>query len=230
MNDFTIEPSWGNVLKNEYAKPYFIQLGQFVKEERNAGKAIFPPKNLVFNAFQKTPYDKVNVVILGQDPYHGAGQAHGLSFSVQKGVRPPPSLQNIFKELATDVGVPTPPHGSLEAWAEQGVLLLNTLLTVQEGKPLSHQKRGWEQFTDAVIRALAMREDPLVFLLWGRNAIQKCNDVPELKAASHHSILTAPHPSPFSAHSGFFGCKHFSQANTILESLGKAPIRWELPE
>ncbi len=229
MDDFTIDPSWDRELKNEYTMPYFIKLGAFIQAERKSGKNIFPPKGLVFNAFQKTPYDKVKVVIMGQDPYHGAGQAHGLSFSVQKGVKPPPSLQNIFKELASDMGVIIPSHGSLEAWAEQGVLLLNAILTVQEGKPLAHQNLGWEQFTDAAIRALAKREDPVIFLLWGRNAMQKCIDVAELKAGSHHFILTAPHPSPFSAHAGFFGCKHFSKANVLLKSLGKAPINWQLP-
>lgn len=228
MDDFSIEPSWDKVLKKEYAMPYFTKLGELVQEERKSGKNIFPPKGLVFNAFQKTPYDKVKVVIMGQDPYHGAGQAHGLSFSVQKDVRFPPSLQNIFKELASDLGIIPPAHGSLEAWAEQGVLLLNAILTVQEGKPLAHQKMGWEQFTDAAVRVLAEREDPVIFLLWGRNAIQKFTNVAELKAGSHHYILTAPHPSPFSAHSGFFGCKHFSKANAILQALGKAPIDWQI--
>lgn len=228
MNEFTIDPSWDKVLGNEYKMPYFIRLGEFIQQERQSGKNIFPAKGLVFNAFQKTPFDKVKVVIMGQDPYHGNGQAHGLSFSVQKGVRLPPSLQNIFKELISDVGMVTPDHGSLEAWAEQGVLLLNAILTVQEGRPLAHQKRGWEQFTDAAIRALAQREDPVIFLLWGRNAMQKCTDVPELKAGSHHYILTAPHPSPFSAYAGFFGCKHFSKANEILKSQGKTPINWQL--
>lgn len=225
---FSIDPSWDKVLKTEYSKPYFIKLGEFLQEERKAGKNIFPSNELVFNAFQKTPYDKVKVVIMGQDPYHGAGQAHGLSFSVQKGIRPPPSLQNIFKELSSDMGVMIQPQGSLESWAEQGVLLLNAILTVQEGKPLAHQKLGWEQFTDAAVRALVEREDPVVFLLWGNNAMQKCINVAELKTGSHHFILTAPHPSPFSAYAGFFGCKHFSKANTILQSLGKAPINWLL--
>lgn len=227
MNHFTIDPSWDEVLKDEYIKPYFLNLGEFVQQERKSGKNIFPAKGLVFNAFQKTPFDKVKVVIVGQDPYHGYGQAHGLSFSVQRGVKLPPSLQNIFKELASDLGVIMPAHGSLESWAEQGVLLLNTILTVEEGKPLAHQKRGWEQFTDAVIRALALREEPIVFLLWGRNAMQKC-DVSELKNESKHFILTAPHPSPFSAHGGFFGCRHFSKTNALLESQGKAPINWQV--
>lgn len=223
---FSIETSWDKVLSSEYEKPYFIELGHFVKEERLAGKHIFPPRELVFNAFQKTPFKAVKVVIMGQDPYHGLGQAHGLSFSVLQGVRPPPSLQNIFKELAEDIGKLIPSHGCLEAWAEQGVLLLNALLTVEENKPLSHKGRGWEQFTDAVIRALALREDPVLFLLWGRNAIDKCLNVQELSVPSQHSILKAAHPSPFSAHSGFFGCKHFSRANQILIQWGKTPIQW----
>lgn len=227
MNNFAIDPSWDSVLKKEYSMPYFLQLADFVQKERSAGKNIYPPKGMVFSAFQKTPYNAVKVVIVGQDPYHGKGQAHGLSFSVQKGVRPPPSLQNIYKELNEDLKIPIPPHGCLEGWAEQGVLLLNTLLTVQESTPLSHQKMGWETFTDAVIRVLAEREDPIIFMLWGRNAMQKCANVAELNpSTTHHHILTAPHPSPFSAHSGFFGCKHFSKANAILQSLGKEPINW----
>jgi uracil-DNA glycosylase len=165
---------------------------------------------------------------MGQDPYHGVGQAHGLSFSVPKGVKPPPSLQNIFKELHSDLGIPIPNHGCLLKWAEQGVLLLNALLTVQSGKPLSHQRKGWEEFTDAAIRALARRKDPVIFLLWGKNAIDKCTNVPELSLNKQHVILTAPHPSPFSAHTGFFGCKHFSKANELLQTFGKKPIDWSL--
>ncbi len=228
LQNFTIETSWDKKLREEYEKSYFVELAAFLKEERIQGKTIFPSKGQTFTAFQKTPYESVKVVIMGQDPYHGQGQAHGLSFSVQKGVRHPPSLQNIFKELASDLGTITPNHGSLEKWAEEGVLLLNALLTVQEGKPLSHQKRGWELFTDAAIRALAKRQDPVIFLLWGKNAIDKCHNVKELKEASQHYILTAPHPSPFSAHGGFFGCKHFSKTNEILKKLGKTSIDWQL--
>lgn len=228
MNDFKIDSSWREVLRNEYEKPYFGQLLEFIRKERNAGKKIFPPPELVFNAFRKTPYDKVKVLIMGQDPYHGVGQAHGLSFSVQEGVRHPPSLKNIFKELVDDAEVSLPIHGSLDRWAEQGVLLLNAILTVEEGNPLSHSKLGWERFTDAVIRVLALRQDPIIFMLWGENAIRKCVDVPELKEAPRHYILTAPHPSPFSARRGFFGCKHFSKANEILRSIGKTPIDWQL--
>lgn len=228
LQNFTIEASWDDKLQAEYTKSYFLELATFLKEERSQGNIIFPPKGQTFAAFQKTPYDKVKVVIMGQDPYHGQGQAHGLSFSVPKGMKQPPSLQNIFKELANDVGTTAPNHGSLEKWAESGVLLLNALLTVQEGKPLSHQKRGWELFTDAAIRALAERKDPVIFLLWGKNAIDKCSNVKELKLATQHYILTAPHPSPFSAHGGFFGCKHFSQTNEILTKLGKVPIDWQI--
>jgi uracil-DNA glycosylase len=228
LANFSIEPSWDAVLRDEYAKPYFQTLAQFIKEERATFGKIYPPKGLVFHAFQKTPYDKVKVVIVGQDPYHGQGQAHGLCFSVQKGVPPPPSLQNIFKELHNDVGMDPPTHGCLEKWTERGVLLLNATLTVREGSPLSHANHGWEQFTDAAIRALAMRKDPVIFLLWGRNAIDKCKNVSELSSQLQHFILTAAHPSPFSAYNGFFGCRHFSRANEILKKLGKAPIDWRL--
>jgi uracil-DNA glycosylase len=228
LQRFSIEPSWDAVLKDEYAKPYFVELAAFLKEERASGKKIFPQKGSVFHAFQKTPFEKVKVVIMGQDPYHGEGQAHGLSFSVPKGIKLPPSLQNIFKELFADLAVQLPPHGNLEKWTDEGVLLLNAILTVSEGAPLSHHKRGWEQFTDAAIRALAMREDPVIFLLWGRNAIDKCKNVRELEMRKLHTILTAPHPSPFSAYNGFFGCKHFSKVNEILVKLNKAPIDWKI--
>lgn len=228
LRNFTIEPSWDKVLQQEFQKPYFSALSQFIEEERAAKKNIFPEKNAVFHAFQKTPFSQVKVVIVGQDPYHGQGQAHGLCFSVIKGVRPPPSLKNIFKELQNDLGMEIPNHGCLEKWTEEGVLLLNALLTVEESKPLSHKSRGWEQFTDAAIRALALREDPVIFLLWGNNAADKCKHVEELKMQKQHYIFTAPHPSPFSAYTGFFGCGHFSKANETLKSLGKAPIDWQL--
>ena len=223
MKHFTISESWDKVLSQEYEKPYFLELAEFVKQERQSGKAIYPDKGLVFHALQKTPYEKVKVVIIGQDPYHGAGQAHGLSFSVEKGVALPPSLKNIYKELVADIGIEMPSHGCLEAWAGQGVLLLNATLTVAGGAPLSHHKKGWEQFTDEIVRQLSKRQDPIVFLLWGRNAIEKCSHVD-----AHHVILTAPHPSPFSAHSGFFGCRHFSKANKALKDMGKSEIEWAI--
>jgi uracil-DNA glycosylase len=226
--DFHIEESWDVALKAEYAKPYFKALNEFICAERKAGKAIYPPKGMVFHALQKTPLSAVKVVIMGQDPYHGQGQAHGLSFSVPAGIRPPPSLQNIFKELSQDVGTHIPTHGCLENWANQGVLLLNAVLTVEEGLPLVHQKRGWERFTDAVVRALALRDEPVIFLLWGRNARDKCLHVQELKENKTHTILTAAHPSPLSAYNGFFGCKHFSQTNEILKTLGKPVIDWQI--
>ena len=223
MKHFTISESWDRVLSQEYSKPYFTELAAFVKREREAGKAIYPAKGLVFHALQKTPYDKVKVVIMGQDPYHGAGQAHGLSFSVPKGIKQPPSLKNIFKELEADLGIEAPAHGCLESWAEEGVLLLNATLTVAESSPLSHHKQGWEQFTDEIIKQLTKREDPVVFLLWGRNAIEKCSHVD-----GKHVVLTAPHPSPFSAHTGFLGCKHFSKTNEALKHMGKEPINWQI--
>ena len=225
---FHLEPSWNKVLLSELQKPYVTQLAAFVARERKAGKEVYPPEDLVFNALWQTPYDKVKVVIVGQDPYHGPGQAHGLSFSVPKGVTPPPSLKNIFKELADDVGVPVPSHGSLLKWAQQGVLLLNATLTVERSSPLSHHKRGWEEFTDAIIRALAQRNEPVIFVLWGKNALEKCTNVPELVQNKKHFLLTAAHPSPYSAHSGFFGCRHFSKVNEMLKSWGKESIDWSL--
>jgi uracil-DNA glycosylase len=221
---FTIESSWDAVLEEEYHKPYFLLLIEYVKQQRLGGKMIYPPKELIFNAFKTTPYERTKIVIIGQDPYHNAGQAHGLSFSVLPGVPLPPSLRNIFKELNDDLHVPIPTHGCLQKWAEQGVLLLNATLTVEHNKPLSHQKQGWEQFTDAVVNALACHPEPLIFFLWGRHAIQKAGFL----ANRHHLVLTAPHPSPFSAHTGFFGCKHFSQANALLANRGQQPIDWSL--
>lgn len=228
LENFSIETSWDRVLQEEYKKPYFQNLTLFVKEERESCAKIFPENKLVFNALQKTAYNSVKVVIMGQDPYHGAGQAHGLSFSVPKGITPPPSLKNIFKELASDLGLKVPGHGCLEKWAEQGVLLLNATLTVRESAPLSHHKQGWEVFTDKIIRSLSERQDPVIFLLWGKNAIDKCSRLPELQKHPLHYLLTAPHPSPFSAHTGFLGCRHFSKANDILAKLGKKPIDWQL--
>jgi uracil-DNA glycosylase len=219
-----IEDSWKRELSDEFEQDYFRDLKQFLVEEKEKGAVVYPPGPLIFNAFNHTPFDKVKVVILGQDPYHGPGQAHGLSFSVLRGVRPPPSLQNIFKELHADVGFKIPDHGNLEAWADQGVFLLNASLTVRAGSPASHAGRGWERFTAAAVQRLSEKRKGLVFLLWGRHAHEKA----ALIDASRHHILKAPHPSPFSAHSGFFGCRHFSKANAFLEKEGLKPIDWQI--
>lgn len=218
-----IAESWKAVLNEEFQKPYFAQLKQFLVEER-ASQVIYPPGSLIFNAFNQTPFDKVSVVILGQDPYHGEMQAHGLSFSVPQGVKAPPSLVNIFKELQSDLGIPIPKHGNLEAWAKQGVLLLNATLTVRANQAGSHQKRGWENFTDAVIAQLSAQRQGLVFLLWGRYAHAKSDLIDKNK----HFILTAAHPSPLSAYNGFMGCKHFSKTNQLLLQQGKQAIEWRL--
>lgn len=215
---------WDEVLAGEFEAPYFIDLLEKVDEEYRMHK-IYPPQNKVFSALKTTDFDDVKVVIIGQDPYHGAGQAHGLCFSVLPGIEPPPSLKNIFKEIADDVGGTVPDNGYLVPWAKQGVLLLNTILTVREGQPQSHAKLGWQKFTDAVIRVINDKKEGVVFLLWGRNAIEKRALIDENK----HYILTAPHPSPLSAYAGFFGCKHFSKCNEILTKLGKSPINWQLP-
>lgn len=221
-----LEPSWQNALKEEFQKPYMAALKEFIAQERSGSSSIFPPALAVFNAFSLTPIDKVKVVIMGQDPYHGPGQAHGLSFSVPEGIAIPPSLQNIFKELRSDLGIEPPKHGCLTAWAKQGVLLLNATLTVRQALPMSHHGRGWEEFTDAVIRILCKRSDPLVFLLWGKSAEKKCQHL--ISNNSPHLILKAPHPSPFSAHTGFLGCRHFSKTNEFLVMAGKTPIDWNL--
>src|SRR5690606_10985684 len=192
---------------------------------KRRGAVMYPPGPLIFNAFNHTPFERVKVVILGQDPYHGAGQAHGLSFSVQRGVRVPPSLQNMYKELHDDVGFVIPAHGNLEHWAKQGVFLLNTSLTVRAGAPASHQGKGWEEFTTAAVRALSEQREGLVFMLWGRHALAKRPLLDETR----HLVLGAPHPSPFSAHSGIFGCRHFSRANAYLEARGQPPGDWHLP-
>ena len=194
--------NWREKLSDEIQKPYVQELKGFLKQEEEGGAIVFPPESSIFYAFGMTPYDDVNVVIMGQDPYHGPGQAHGMSFSVPCGVRPPPSLQNIFKELQDDVGITQPETGCLASWAKQGVLLLNATLTVRAREPKSHYGRGWEQFTDAAIAKLAEREKPLVFMLWGKSAQEKCD---RALSGTHHVVLTAPHPSPYSAHSGFFG-------------------------
>jgi uracil-DNA glycosylase len=226
---FTLEASWQKALAEELSESYLLHIASFIEREyATSEKSTFPPKELIFNAFNQTPYDKVQVVIVGQDPYHGAGQAHGLCFSVPKGIKPPPSLQNIFKELHSDLGIPTPSHGCLISWAHQGVLLLNATLTVREGEPLSHHGRGWEQFTNAVIHKLQQRKDPIIFVLWGKSAQDKCRFLKDPAAPSHHYILTAPHPSPFSVHTGFFGCRHFSKINELLAKQGKTPINWKL--
>jgi uracil-DNA glycosylase len=220
------QPTWKEVLAHELNQPYFAQLMEFVEQERASGIPIYPSRENVFNALAKTPYAKVKVVIVGQDPYHGPGQAHGLCFSVQKGVRPPPSLQNIFKELQADVGAPIPTHGCLENWADQGVLLLNATLTVRQGTPMSHHGKGWERFTDAVIAQLCQRAEPVIFLLWGRSAQEKCQNVLASTHSQKHTVLTAAHPSPYSAHQGFFGCRHFSKANRLLQENRQQPISW----
>jgi uracil-DNA glycosylase len=204
-------------------------LKAFLSSERTKGKRIFPMASEWFRALDLTPLDKVRVVILGQDPYHGAGQAHGLCFSVKPGVPPPPSLVNIYKELHSDLGIARPAHGFLEHWAKQGVLLLNSVLTVEMGLAASHRDRGWETFTDAIIRLVNARPEPVVFILWGSYAQKKAAFVDSVDKGGRHLVLKSPHPSPLSAHNGFFGCKHFSKANAFLESQGMASIDWSLP-
>jgi uracil-DNA glycosylase len=221
-----LDDSWKVPLAGEFAAPYMQALKAFLLGEKARGARIFPKGSEYFRALDLTPLDKVRVVILGQDPYHGLGQAHGLCFSVQPGVRPPPSLDNIYKELADDLGIARPRHGFLEHWANQGVLLLNSVLTVEMGRAAAHQGKGWEQFTDAVIRLVNAGTDPVAFMLWGAYAQRKAGFVD----ASRHLVLKAPHPSPLSAHNGFFGCRHFSQANAFLISKGLPPIDWALPE
>jgi len=222
-----VPKSWRAALEPVLSLPESRRLGGFLKAEEAAGKQIYPPKGCRLNALALTPLDAVKVVILGQDPYHGPGQAHGLSFSVPRGVRPTPSLVNIFKELSADLGLARPGHGNLEHWAREGVLLLNNALTVEEGRAGSHQNLGWEAITDAAVAAVAARTEPCVFLLWGSHARKKAERVPDL-AASHHLVLTAPHPSPLSAHSGFLGCRHFSQANAFLQANGRGAVDWRL--
>lgn len=220
-----IEKSWRDLLREELEKPYIAELKQFLKTEKEAGFEIYPPVNDVFRAFLLTPFEKVKVVIVGQDPYHGEGQAHGLAFSVQRNVPVPPSLKNIYKELKSDLEITQGEHGDLSSWARHGVLLLNATLTVRKGEPKSHYGRGWETFTDKVIDLLSDREDPIVFMLWGRSAREKCERI--LNTKKHpHLILEAAHPSPFSA-TQFLGCRHFSKANAFLEKNGKERIQWE---
>ena len=218
-----IEQSWKNALADEFGKPYFESLVRFLHKEKSEGKKVFPPGSQIFRAFDLTPVDKVKVVILGQDPYHGFGQAHGLSFSVPEGVPAPPSLKNIFKEIESDMGVRMSGYPNLENWARQGVLLLNAVLTVRSGEAASHSKIGWEHFTDAVIRYISDNCDGVVFMLWGNFARGKR----ELIDASRHCVLEAAHPSPL-ARGAFFGCRHFSRANAWLAANGKAPVNWQL--
>lgn len=219
-----LEGGWKSVLLPEFSKPFMTDLRTFLRQQLKAKKLIYPQPQEYFAAFNTTPFQNVKVVILGQDPYHGPGQAHGLCFSVRRGVAVPPSLVNVYKELAADVGFKIPNHGCLTSWAEQGVLLLNATLTVEAGKAGSHQRRGWEEFTDAVIKSLNEQKKNLVFILWGSYA-QKKGDIIDRKK---HLVLTSPHPSPLSAHRGFFGCRHFSKANAYLQKHGMKPINWQL--
>ena len=222
LKDF-FPDSWG-ALQDEFSKPYMVQLTAFLQQEWRA-KNIFPPKKDIFSAYKLTPYEQVNVLILGQDPYHGLGQAHGLSFSVRPGIRIPPSLRNMFKELQSDMGIEMPEHGNLVYWASQGVMMLNTILTVREKSPASHQNKGWEKFTDATIQALSDRHRSVVFVLWGGKAKKKA----KLIDATKHLIITGVHPSPLSAYNGFFGSKPYSTINKHLVKWGKQPIDWQLP-
>ena len=219
--DVKIEASWKQRLAEEFEQPYFVNLTNFIRQEYGT-RQIFPPGKLIFHAFEQSPFDQTKVVILGQDPYHGPGQAHGLCFSVPEGVDQPPSLQNIFKEIQQDLGTPVPSCGNLDRWARQGVLLLNATLTVQANRAGSHQNKGWEQFTDRVIRLLADEKEHLVFLLWGSFAQKKG----EFIDRSRHLVLTSPHPSPLSSYRGFFGGKHFSKTNAYLQLHGIDPIQW----
>lgn len=222
--DVQIAPSWKRLLQHEFDKPYFEDLVQFLKTEKAAHKIIYPKGKDIFNAFEKTSFEDLKVVIIGQDPYHNPGQAMGLCFSVPKGIKPPPSLVNIFKELKEDIGMEIPQSGDLTHWAEQGVLLLNTSLTVRKNEPTSHSKIGWTTFTDSVMGAISDNKEGVVFLLWGAHARSKRIFIDPHK----HFILTAAHPSPFSANNGFFGCKHFSETNKLLMQQGKTPIDWKI--
>lgn len=224
--DIKIETSWKNQLADEFSKPYIQKLKQFLLEEKQAKKIIYPSGNNIFNAFNLTPFDEVKVVILGQDPYHGPNQAHGLCFSVMPGVKTPPSLVNIYKELQSDLNIKPVKHGCLESWAKQGVLLLNSVLTVEQGLAGSHQGKGWEQFTDQVIIKLNARQKPVIFVLWGKYAENKGKLIDQKR----HHVLKSAHPSPLSAYNGFFGNKHFSTINNLLAEQNIEPINWQLPE
>ncbi|MCB5357413.1 uracil-DNA glycosylase [Vibrio lentus] len=218
--------TWESIINDERDKEYFQSVLAFVEQQRNSGKTVYPPQEQVFSAFDMTPFESVRVVILGQDPYHGANQAHGLAFSVLPGVKIPPSLRNMYKELAQDIeGFEIPSHGYLDTWASQGVLMLNTVLTVEEAKAHSHAKCGWETFTDTIIAELNQRSEPIIFLLWGAHAQKKGQAID----ADKHHVLVAPHPSPLSARRGFFGCQHFSMTNELLSSINQQPIDWTLP-
>jgi len=230
MTEIRLQESWKNPLMPEFEAEYMQALRQFLIAEKQKGKQIFPHSSNWFRALDLTPLDETRVVILGQDPYHGPGQAHGLCFSVQPGVHTPPSLKNIYKEMHSDLGIAPATHGFLEHWAKQGVLLLNSVLTVEAHRAASHQKRGWERFTDAIIRLLNAKETPTVFLLWGAYAQKKAAFVDDIGAGGSHLVLKAAHPSPLAAHNGFFGCRHFSKCNAFLESQGERPIDWALPE
>jgi len=220
--EIRLEASWKDRLADEFAQPYMTRLRAFLLERKRAGATIYPPGRLIFNALDSTPFDRVKVVVIGQDPYHGPGQAHGLCFSVPEGIAPPPSLLNIYREIEDDVGGRRPPHGNLQAWADQGVLLLNAVLTVERGRAGAHQGQGWERFTDRVVDELNRAGEGLVFMLWGSHAQRKGAAVDTRR----HLVLKAPHPSPLSAHRGFFGCRHFSKANEWLARQGRQPIDW----
>jgi uracil-DNA glycosylase len=226
MTDNALPPSWRPALEPALSGKDARRLGGWLRSEEAAGKSIYPPRGSRLRALELTPLDQVRVVILGQDPYHGPGQAHGLAFSVPEGVKMPPSLVNIYKELRADLGVAVPPHGNLEHWARSGVLLLNNALTVEAGQAGSHAGRGWEAITDAAVAAVAARAEPSVFILWGNHARKKASRVAQLQNNSRHLILTAPHPSPLSAHAGFFGSRPFSQANAFLAANGRAAVDW----
>ncbi len=217
-----LSASWKAQIGSQFEQPYMLALKTFLQQEKTAGKTIYPPMSDIFNALNHTSFESAKVVIIGQDPYHGPGQAHGLCFSVKPGIDVPPSLRNIYQELNTDIGMPIPPHGTLTAWADQGVLLLNAVLTVEHSKAGAHQGKGWETFTDSVIEALNRQREGIVFLLWGSYAQKKGKMIDRAK----HCVLEAPHPSPLSAYRGFFGCKHFSRANDYLLSRGQSPIDW----
>ena len=223
-SEVRLRPEWLSLVGREFEQPYMLQLSAFLRAEKAAGKTIYPPGGQFFAALDATPPEAVKVVVLGQDPYHGSGQAHGLSFSVRGGQRIPPSLQNIFRELQDDVGIPVPPYGDLSQWAQRGVLLLNSVLSVEHGAAGSHQGQGWERFTDAVLAAINRGASPVVFMLWGAQAQKKGAAVDRAR----HRVLTAPHPSPLSAHRGFLGCRHFSQANAFLEENHLQPVDWSL--
>ena len=226
---YPLERNWCRKLEEEFSKSYMHQLADFLEEEQKQGRVIYPQKQQVFSAFFHTPLEKVRVIIMGQDPYHGENQAHGLSFSVPRGIEPPPSLQNIFRELQREEKIPLPTHGSLVSWAEQGVLLLNATLTVRAHQARSHYGKGWELFTDRVLQVIAKQRRRCIFLLWGKSAREKCRTLQERDISPEHLFLEAPHPSPLSAHVGFFGCGHFTRVNQTLSQWGEQPIDWSLP-